>query len=208
MISSGNIVDAVTIFELFFMSYLALIPLERNLKQYKETKVWNWTRFLLVLFLLGYVVQIVISILLYDIKIIPDLESLPDIDRITITVLGFGLNVCVGLALISYMYHKDSIILMPSFYYFGAIIMYFTLGNPYFILILCFGGLIIVLLGLFITGLRLKDNNSFGIALLLSVIAFTPMLRNDYIFIASQLIGMIIGFFIVTDRFNIFRRMK
>lgn len=92
--------------------------------------------------------------------------------------VGYGIMVCLGLMMIVYANQKETLYYTPIFIFSGMVIFYLLTGFQEWLMIYIYTGSVLGLLFLYITGFRLKDNGSLGIAIMFSLAFSTIFLQN------------------------------
>jgi len=94
---------------------------------------------------------------------------------------GIGLMITLSLVMMTYINRWESLYYVPFFIFAGMFIVFLLTEIAIFLIPYIFAGGVIAVVFLFATGLRLKDNSSFGLAIFATLIFPTLMVAEKTI---------------------------
>ena len=94
---------------------------------------------------------------------------------------GIGLMITLSLVMMTYINRWESLYYVPFFIFAGMFIVFLLTEIAIFLIPYIFTGGVIAVVFLFATGLRLKDNSSFGLAIFATLIFPTLMVAEKTI---------------------------
>jgi hypothetical protein len=168
--------DFASLFNSYFWSVLPLtvytwifvLLVRKNIQQVRKDQGWNWSRFLISLVMLTLLVSQLIGILDGFLPVLsqPFFAATTDrqLDQYT---LSAGLTISFGLMFAAYINSWRVIQYMPFVYLLGAIWFYYETNIYAYLEYYSYIGGGLALFLMFEVGIRLKDNNSFQLALYL-----------------------------------------
>jgi hypothetical protein len=119
---------------------------------------------------------------------------------------GIGLMITLALVMMTYINRWESLYYVPFFIFAGMFIVFLLTEIAIFLIPYIFAGGVIAVVFLFATGLRLKDNSSFGLAIFATLIFPTLMVAEKTI--VGQILSLaypIFGIIFALGYFKLFK---
>jgi len=119
---------------------------------------------------------------------------------------GIGLMITLSLVMMTYINRWESLYYVPFFIFAGMFIVFLLTEIAIFLIPYIFAGGVIAVVFLFATGLRLKDNSSFGLAIFATLIFPTLMVAEKTI--VGQILSLaypIFGIIFALGYFKLFK---
>ena len=119
---------------------------------------------------------------------------------------GIGLMITLALVMMTYINRWESLYYVPFFIFAGMFIVFLLTEIAIFLIPYIFAGGVIAVVFLFATGLRLKDNSSFGLAIFSTLIFPTLMVAEKTI--VGQILSLaypIFGIIFALGYFKLFK---
>jgi hypothetical protein len=191
------------------MAIFFVISLRRNIRDYRETKRWNWARGLIILVWAMAFMSFFVRILHYGFQVpFPEGTMSPELlgasTNLTIPLIFGALTITFGLVAVFYINYWESLVYVPLFYFAFSLWVALTVDVPFFFNIYRLVGALIVILGFYATGYRLKDNNTLGFAILFSLY-FVALLGPFWWQIMMDVPTLVFGVFYSLGKIKIFK---
>jgi len=119
---------------------------------------------------------------------------------------GIGFIITLALVMMTYINRWESLYYVPFFIFAGMFIVFLLTEIAIFLIPYIFAGGIIAVVFLFATGLRLKDNSSFGLAIFATLIFPTLMVAEETII--GQILSLIYPIFGILFALGYFKLFK
>jgi hypothetical protein len=178
----------------------------RIVKGYKATGYINWVRtFLLLTITVDFIFHGLFSLInKFTTNAITDFLYTGSGGYVSPSHWANGFIVMFGLMLAAYVNKKDSLLFFPVFFQVGAIVFYYVTGNVAIeeMSTQIFG--VIALLALYEAGIRVKDNNALGFAVMYTMQFITILDFNPVLLSIISVVGYIFGIFLAAGLFRPF----
>lgn len=189
-----------TVLSMISYTIMFVVLLNRQIKEYKTYEEFNISRFLVILLVISLFGPTTISILTqtnpsWATGVIELFESNPVYYQFI-----EGTTVLFGLSFIAYINSWRIWQYTPLFFYLCAVVFYFGTFQDFYITFFIYVGGVIALIGVYEVGIRLRDNNAFGLALYMSgefiamIIGAEMIILYTIIYISAQVIGIVYSF--------------
>jgi len=131
-----------------------------------------------------------------------------EFDSPTFSLYSFGIGLIITLALVmmTYINRWESLYYVPFFIFAGMFIVFLLTAIAIFLIPYIFAGGVIAVVFLFATGLRLKDNSSFGLAIFATLIFPTLMVAEKTI--VGQILSLVYPIFGIIFALGYFKLFK
>ncbi|TXT53693.1 MAG: membrane protein of unknown function [Promethearchaeota archaeon] len=183
------------------LTAMAVIVGYRFLNDVRKNQFYNWIRFCIFGVFFGFSLM---SIFEFLFETFPPISEMPsaelilgkDEDYFGLYNISLSIMITFALSMIAYTNGWKTIYYLPIFIIIGMYILYLYSGFYGFLMPYVYGSAVFAIIFLYITGIRLKDNGSLGLAIFFTL-AFVSLLSTgliDQIFVLVYLgLGVIIS---------------
>lgn len=184
--------------------------MQRNLKQYRETKRFNFARMLMALSFIFSIFMYVLTVGYYGLEI----QALDGwigvgIQDFTANTVFMCLTIMFSATFAAYINGErfEAFVLFPAFIFIGAFVLSIFVPEITFLFyyIMTFG--VISMIALFEAGIRLKDNMALGIGIM-SALQFIASFFSLYVSTALSLGALVFGAISITGLFRPFGKQE
>lgn len=184
---------------------MIILYIIRVIKSYKSTRHINWVRVMILCAItIDFTVGLFRFIRLFTSNAIIDFLFTGIGGYVPLSSWVSGTIVMFGAMLAAYVNRKDSFLFFPVFMQFGAIVFYFITGDfvmeEYFTYI--FG--VIGIFALYEAGIRVKDNNALGFAIIYTLQFITVFDFNPVFASITSSVGYFFGILLAAGIFRPF----
>lgn len=200
----------VNIFAVIIVILMSLIIGRRIVKEKKETGYYNVIRVLIFAAFISLSWSLTWEYIAESTSfgsIFPE-SLIISTDNFSFYSGGVGLIVSCGLALVAYANQWESLYYFSGFFYGGMFLFFLLTGFGALVYPYIYISAIISDIFLILTGFRLKDNGSLGIAIFLLLALITMALEGLLIGLIFNLIYPIFGLFFSLGYFTPFKEQK
>jgi hypothetical protein len=182
--------------------------LRRSIKEMRETREFNWTRFLFIAVIASNGIQALFQILIFNNFMS---NSIMGTD-ITIVQILESLTVTFALMFVFYVNKIDLWLLFAPTLIIGNFVIKLTtnvdvLGIYYYAF-----GFLIGIIQLYYIGIKYKDNNTFGMGIMFTLIYIASNMTNHAEFVpfvlGLNMIGALIGLLIISGVIKIYKNIE
>lgn len=188
------------------LGLMIVLYIVRIRKGYKATGYINWVRtFLLLTITVDFIFHGLFSFMSqFTSNAITDFLFTGIAGGKSLSSWANGFIVMFGLMLAAYVNRKDSLLFFPIFFQVGAIVFYYLTGNFAIeeMSTQIFG--VIALLALYEAGIRVKDNNALGFAIMYTMQFVTVFELEPVLSSIISSVGYLFGVFLAAGLFRPF----
>jgi hypothetical protein len=184
--------------------------MQRNIKQYRETKRFNMARMLMALSFIFSILSHVLKIGLYGLQINAlDGWIGEGIQQFTANTVFTGLTIVFSATFAAYINGErfEAFVLFPGMIFIGAFLIQILVPEITFMMyfIMTFG--VISMIALFEAGIRLKDNMALGIGIM-SLFQFIASFFSLYISTALSMTSVVFAAITIAGLFRPFGKQE
>ncbi|MGV9171482.1 MAG: hypothetical protein ACOC44_02540 [Promethearchaeia archaeon] len=208
--SYGFLEDFVNFYAFIVLLLMDLILARRLFKEREQLGQFNIIRLLIFCAFLSFT-WLLFWELIYEST--PFFQNIPgDIlvsnSTFSLYSIGVGMMVTIGLVIVAYGNQWESLLYAPFFFYGGMIIIYIFTGFDALLFPYIYFSAAVAAIFMILTGLRLKDNGSLGLAIFLLISLIALMFEGSYLGIIINFIYPSFGLYFSLGFFTPFKQDK
>ena len=195
-----------TIMGIIVFSTMIILFSKRNIKDFKEFEEWNWARTLIIIAIIGNLLNPV-SRLIFMLDLAGNSNLyVEDSSIFSLNTISTGIVVLAGLMFAIFINNWKSLQYLPFFFFIGTIWLYLTTGSIELFLNFNTVGGVLALIGIFEVAIRVKDNNSLGLAVFF-VLQFVSFIFNTNIVLLFSInfVAYAFGLYYAAGKFKWFK---
>ena len=174
-----------------------------NIKDYKKTGDWNWTRTILALIFSMNLLKFVFRFVFFSLNVEhPPWMVTEDITEMSVGSSFSGFMVAFGLTFVFYVNRRDYLLYGPLVFYAWSLFFYTQTGvATYHVYFMYIGGAITIVT-IYQAGFALKDNDALGLGIVYTFVFVAAVLQDPLINPIIDLVAYAFVFLLVFDKFQ------
>lgn len=181
--------------------------IKRNIKEYKDEKVVNKTRTLVILLLISDFLLRFLNLLYFTFEALDFDESLMSSSLFTFSfpLLIKGLMTVFGVTFVVVLFDKYYLVSVPVLLFIGTLLLYYLTGNFLFFLIFVIGGSAIGQAAIFYAGIKLKDSSCLGVVILFAILLIADTLNIPLLIPIALVLAYTCAVLLIFGKIKIFK---